>query len=308
MYLQKVRARQLKEIFVCKSSLNPSCLAPTNFSKKSQNPCAKPKTGYNSLNTIVPNSTNKLAVFNTTNHKQGGFFSMSATTVGVIRLTQSSIGKKVIMAVTGLIWIGFVFFHMYGNLKVFGGPAYFNEYAEGLREIGHPIFARTHLLWIARLGLIGAIVAHVWAAYSLAQQSRTARPVGYAHQQHLETDFASLTMRWGGVAIFLFLIFHIAHFTLGVPGVHPDFIGDDAYYNLVVGFQSYYYIPAIIYLLAMVALGLHLYHGTWSLFQTLGLNNKTYTKVIQFIALALAIIVAVGFAIIPISVMAGIVS
>lgn len=233
---------------------------------------------------------------------------MGVTTLGVVQLTQSSIGKKVIMAVTGLIWIGFVFFHMYGNLKVFGGPAYFNEYAEGLREIGHPIFGRTHLLWIARLGLIGAIVAHVWAAYTLTQQSRTARPIGYAHQQHLETNFASLTIRWGGVAILLFLIFHIAHFTLGVPGVHPDFRWDDAYHNLVTGFQSYFYLPAAFYLLATIALGLHLYHGTWSMFQTLGFNNKTYTPVIRLVAWALAIIVPVGFAIVPISVIAGIIS
>jgi succinate dehydrogenase / fumarate reductase cytochrome b subunit len=115
-------------------------------------------------------------------------------------------------------------------------------------------------------------------------------------------------MRWGGVTILLFIIYHLLHITFGVPGVHPDFIWDDAYHNLVTGFQSYFYIPAIIYLIAMVALGFHLYHGTWSMFQTLGLNNKTYTRLIRLAALALAIIVPAGFAMVPLGVMFGVIS
>jgi succinate dehydrogenase / fumarate reductase cytochrome b subunit len=110
------------------------------------------------------------------------------------------------------------------------------------------------------------------------------------------------------VAILLFLIFHLAQFTWGIPGIHPDFIPGDAYHNLVVGFQSYYYLTTVIYFLAVIALGLHLYHGTWSMFQTLGLNNKTYSQLIRLAATGLAIVVSVGFVIVPIAVILGIVS
>ena len=163
---------------------------------------------------------------------------MGAMSVGIVRLTQSSIGKKVIMAVTGLVWIGFVVFHMYGNLKVLGGPVYFNEYAEGLREVGHPIFGRLHLLTVARLGLLVAIVLHFWSFVMLTRQSREARPTAYAKTKRLTTTSASLYMRYGGIYILLFIIYHLAHFTWGIPGIHPEFIHGDAYHNLVTGFQN----------------------------------------------------------------------
>lgn len=233
---------------------------------------------------------------------------MGALNVGVLRIYQSSIGKKVIMAVTGLVWIGYVIMHMYGNLKVFQGAEAFNHYAEGLRTLGSPIFGYAHLLWIARLVLIPTLILHVWAAWALSKRSWDGRAVKYAQHTKVHANSASLTMRWGGVTILLFVIYHLLHITFGVPGVHPDFIWDDAYHNLVIGFQSYFYIPAIIYLIAMVALGFHLYHGTWSMFQTLGLNNKTYTRLIRLAALALAIIVPAGFAMVPLGVMFGVIS
>lgn len=232
---------------------------------------------------------------------------MGALNVGVFRLYRSSIGKKVIMAVTGLVWIGYVVMHMYGNIKAFWGPEYFNEYAEGLRALGSPVFGHGHLLWIARLVLIPTILLHIWAAWELSQRNWQGRTTNYTQHTKVHANMASLTMRWGGVAILLFIIYHVLHITLGAPGVHPDFIWDDAYHNLVVGFQSYFYIPAIIYLVAMVALGFHLYHGTWSMFQTLGLNNKTYSQLIRLAALALAIVVPVGFATVPIGIMLGII-
>ncbi len=233
---------------------------------------------------------------------------MSATSLSVLALHRSTIGKKVIMAVTGVIWIGFVTFHMYGNLKVFGGPAYFNEYAEGLREFGSPIFGHSHLLWVARLALIGSIVLHVWSAYSLNNRNLATRTTKYIKHTKLRDNAATKTMIYGGTAILLFIIFHLMHFTWGIPGIHPDFVWDDAYHNLVVGFQSYGYVPAILYIIAMVFLALHLYHGTWSMFQTLGLNNKTYTQAIRALAWAISIIVPVGFIIVPLAVMFGIVS
>ncbi|RMG98348.1 MAG: succinate dehydrogenase [Chloroflexi bacterium] len=231
--------------------------------------------------------------------------------IGAMTLYRSTIGRKVIMAVTGLIGIGFVIFHMYGNLKVFGfmgGPSYFNEYAEALRSFGEPIFGHTHLLWVARLILLGAVVLHVWAAWSLYQDSRQARTTRYVMHTKVQANLASLYMRLGGVILLIFIIFHLMHFTWGIPGIHPNFIPGDVYHNLVVGFQSYFYLPAIFYLVAMVALGFHLYHGTWSLFQTLGFNNKTYTRLLRALSWVVAVVVTIGFAIVPIAVMLGIVS
>ena len=237
---------------------------------------------------------------------------MGVMNVGVLSLHRTSIGKKVIMAVTGLIGVGFVVFHMYGNLKVFGflggGPEYFNEYSEGLRALGEPIFGHTHLLWIARLVLLAAVVLHVWAAWSLYRESAQARPIHYSKHTKIRADPAALYIRIGGVIILIFLIFHLMHFTWGVPGIHPDFSQTDVYHNLVAGFRSYGYLPAIFYLVAMGALGFHLYHGVWSMFQTLGLNNKTYTGLLRLLAWLVAIVVTAGFSIVPLAVIVGIVA
>ena len=124
----------------------------------------------------------------------------------VLALPRTTIGKKAIMALTGLVYIGFVVGHMYGNLKIFLGQAYFNEYAEGLRAFGAPLLGHLHFLYIARAILLVSIVAHIWAAVSLTRQARAARPTAYKVTRRQEADYASLTMRWGGVAIFFFLI------------------------------------------------------------------------------------------------------
>jgi succinate dehydrogenase / fumarate reductase cytochrome b subunit len=233
---------------------------------------------------------------------------MGVMNAGVLSLYRSSIGKKVIMAVTGLVGIGFVFFHMYGNLKAFEGPEYFNAYAEGLRELGAPIFGYSHLLWIARIVLLVAVVLHVWAAWSLYQESQRARSTKYVKHSTLQANPAALYIRFGGVVILIFLILHLMHFTWGIPGVHPDFRPGDAYHNLVVGFQSYAYLPAIFYIVATIALGFHLYHGAWSMFQTLGLNNHLYTKPLRTLSLVLALVISVGFAAVPLAVMLGIIA
>ncbi len=232
---------------------------------------------------------------------------MGVMNAGVLTLYRSSIGKKVIMALTGLIGIGFVFFHMYGNLKAFVGPEYFNAYAEGLRELGAPIFGHTHLLWVARIVLLGAVGLHVWAAWSLYLESERARSTKYVKHATLQANPAALYIRFGGVVIFLFLLLHLMHFTWGVAGVHPNFIPSDAYHNLVVGFQSYAYLPAIFYVVATIALGFHLHHGAWSMFQTLGLNNQTYTQPLRALSLVLALVISVGFAAVPLAVMVGII-
>jgi succinate dehydrogenase / fumarate reductase cytochrome b subunit len=222
----------------------------------------------------------------------------------VMALHRSTIGKKIIMAVTGVIGLGFVLVHMYGNLKAFSGRAYFNEYAEGLRTVGAPIFAHLHLLAVARIVLLAAVFAHIWAAYSLTQQARAARPAGYTVQKYVQASRASLSMRWGGVAIFIFLIYHLAHFTWGIPGIHNDFLRGDAYHNLVYGLSS----PlVVIYVVGIVALGFHLYHGVWSAFQTLGLSSDNTEMPIRIFSWAFAMLITLGYLTVPAGIWLGII-
>lgn len=226
--------------------------------------------------------------------------------VSVLSLPRTTIGKKVIMAMTGLIWIGFLVFHMYGNLKIFAGPEYFNHYAEGLRELGSPILGHTHALWILRVVVVAAFGLHVWAGITLSLRNYTSRSAKYIKKKSLHSDPAAITMIWGGLVIFLFVIFHLMDLTLGTPGVSSNFIQGDAYHNVINSFQSG---PKVtIYLVAVTALAFHFYHGFWSLFQTLGLNNEDWTNLYRTLAWALALIIPIGFAITPLAVLFGIVS
>ncbi|MEM7124878.1 MAG: succinate dehydrogenase cytochrome b subunit [Chloroflexota bacterium] len=230
---------------------------------------------------------------------------MSAA-VGITNLYRTSIGKKVIMAVTGLLWVGFVVFHMYGNLKIFSGAPYFNAYAEGLRELGTPLFGHLHLLTVARAGLVVTLLAHIWAAVTLSLQARNARPKNYSVKRVVQASWASQYIRWGGVAIFFFIIYHLAHFTWGVPFLHSQFDRHDPYANVVFGFSAPYNVA--IYLVAVTALGFHLYHGVWSMLQTLGLNSQEYSPAIRLVAVALGFLIPVGFASVPIAILAGFVT
>ncbi|MDM8528757.1 succinate dehydrogenase cytochrome b subunit [Anaerolineales bacterium HSG24] len=226
--------------------------------------------------------------------------------VGILHFPNTTIGKKIIMALSGAIWLGFLAGHMVGNLKIFMGAEHFNEYAHGLRTLGEPILVYGQALWIARLVVVPALVLHVWAAITLSLLNMQARDSKYVQHRKLNANAAQLSMIFGGIALFLFIIFHLMHFTLGVL-VHPSFNPNDPYHNVIAGFQSYFYIPAVIYLIALAALSLHLYHGTWSMFQTLGLNNKTYTKSLRILAWLVAISITAGFALVPLSVMFGVV-
>jgi succinate dehydrogenase / fumarate reductase cytochrome b subunit len=208
-----------------------------------------------------------------------------------LTLYRSSIGKKTIMALTGLIGIGFVVMHMVGNLKVFLGAQAFNDYAHFLREFGEPVLPYSTVLWIIRLVLLGAVALHILAAYQLTRQDWAGRPVRYARQKPVQATFASRTMRWGGVILALFIVYHIAHMTLGI--VHPNFEEGNAYQNYVIAFQVWW--VTLFYVLAMLALGLHIYHGFWSLFQTLGLNNRTYNQLLRGMALLIALVLVGGF-------------
>jgi succinate dehydrogenase / fumarate reductase, cytochrome b subunit len=221
-----------------------------------------------------------------------------------VTLYRSTIGKKVIMALSGFILVGFVIVHLAGNLKAYTGAEHFNEYGHFLREVGAPVLPQESLLWVVRLVLLAAVGLHIWAATSLTIQDRASRPQRYAYHRKQQATYASLTMRWGGVIILLFIVYHILHFTVGT--VHPDFIPGDAYHNFVVGFRVWY--VSLFYILAMIALGFHLYHGVWSMFQTMGWNNRVWNGVLRGVAIAVALVIALGNISLPIAVMAGIIS
>ncbi len=218
-------------------------------------------------------------------------------------LAGTTVGKKILMAVSGLILWGFVIGHMVGNLKVYQGPAAFNHYAEGLRTFGAPFFGRGQLLWLARLTLLFAVGVHIVAAFQLVRKSRAARNVGYKRFDSETFSVASRTMTWGGLAILAFVIYHLLHLTFGA--VHPDFRTGDAYHNFVSGFQS---LPvSTAYLLAMIPLGFHLYHGLWSALQTLGASNPVYNRWRRPLAGLLATVVIAANVSFPVAVLAGVV-
>jgi succinate dehydrogenase cytochrome b subunit len=202
------------------------------------------------------------------------------------------------MAVTGAILFGFVLGHLIGNLQVFLGPEAMNGYAVFLREFLHGTG-----LWIARAVLLAAVVLHIWAATSLALESRAARPVGYREQKWRESTYASRTMRWSGVIVLVFVVYHLMHFTFG--NVHPSFIEGDVYHNFVAGFRS---VPvSLFYIFAMILLGLHLRHGLWSMFQTLGVSHPRYMRWAHTGAWIFASLIVLGNILFPLAVLAGIV-
>jgi succinate dehydrogenase / fumarate reductase cytochrome b subunit len=220
----------------------------------------------------------------------------NAKRVEVVGFLASSIGKKVVMAVTGLVLFGFVVGHMIGNLQVYLGPEALNAYAETLRKFGP-------LLWAARLGLLLAVGAHIWAAWSLTRMNQEARPRGYRQRANRASSYASRTMRWSGVTLLLFIVYHLLHFTFGARSVHPQFVPGDVYHNFVTGFQNP--LVSAFYILAMLALGLHLYHGAWSMLQTLGLSHPRYDGLRQGLAAALTVAVVAGNLSFPLAVLTG---
>lgn len=213
---------------------------------------------------------------------------------GLAQFWQSTIGKKIVMAVTGIVGILFVIGHMSGNFLMFKGQGAMHDYALLLRT-------SMPLLWAVRIGLIVAVALHALAAYQLTMISRAARPDAYAVRKPQVTTLAAKTIRWGGVLLLVFLVYHILHMTLGT--VHPQFTHLDPYNNLSIGLRN----PAVaaFYVVAMLALGLHLYHGTWAVFRTLGVARPSQTPLKRRLALVLAILVAAGFAAIPIATLAG---
>ena len=222
----------------------------------------------------------------------------------ILDFYRSSLGKKWVMALTGIILFGFVLAHMLGNLKVYQGPAAFNHYAEGLRTVGKPFLGHGQALWIARLALLGAVLLHIQAAWVTTRKSRAARPRRYQVRTPVQTTYAERTMRWGGVIILLFVLYHLAHFTWGFDWAHPDFRAGDPYHNFVVGFRAW---PvALFYVVAQVFLAFHLYHGLWSMFQSMGVTPAGNDWRRPF-ATVFALVILAGNLSFPLAVLAGIV-
>jgi succinate dehydrogenase / fumarate reductase cytochrome b subunit len=218
-------------------------------------------------------------------------------------LYRSAVGKKAVMAVTGILLFGFVLIHMLGNLKLYAGPKFLNSYGVFLRHVGEPAVPAYALLWAARVVLLAAVVLHIWAAWQLTRMSRAARPRGYAARPKIHTPYASRTMRWGGVIILLFVIYHLLDLTAGA--VNPNYIEGDVYHNVVASFSVWY--VSLFYILAQVALGFHLYHGLWSLFQSLGWNHPRFNSWRGGFAHAFAWIITLGNISFPLAVLTGLV-
>ena len=208
---------------------------------------------------------------------------------------RSSIGKKILMAVTGILLVGFLLSHMVSNILIFKEPASLDRYGEWLRSFGP-------LLWVARFGLLGLAVLHIVSALELTRMNRRARPVAYDRLTPDASSWGARSMRVGGFILLFFIVFHLLHFTTGT--VHPDFRAGEVGRNMITGFQLQ---PAVVafYVVAMVALGLHLSHGVWSFFQTLGLHHPRWNTARRVLAWVLTIVIAGGLGIIPLGVAAG---
>ncbi len=216
----------------------------------------------------------------------------------------SSLGKKTVMAVSGLIMLAYLVVHMLGNLKIFFGSDEFNGYAHWLRTLGEPFLHHEWALWIVRVVLVAAVVAHATAAYQLSRRDIKARPAKYVHRKR-RASYATRTMRWGGVILGLFIVWHILDLTTGT--VHPGgFQAGHPYQNVIDTFSTWY--GNVVYIVAVLALGLHIRHGFWSAAQTLGAGSRTRDRALKTTANVLALVLTVGFVSVPVAVMTGVVS
>jgi succinate dehydrogenase / fumarate reductase cytochrome b subunit len=208
------------------------------------------------------------------------------------------VGKKAVMGVTGLIGVAFVILHSLGNLLVFRGPAALNSYSHFLKSSGE-------LLWAVRIVLIIAVILHVIAAVQLTRQSRAARPSGYTKLEPQAATIASRTMRWGGALLLVFIVLHILHFTTGTLRPGGVFTEGDVYANVVTSFRIWW--VALFYVLSMIALGLHLFHGAWSSVRSIGVSPRSRQPLHRRVSLVIAVLVWAAFTSIPVAVFSGLV-
>ena len=225
----------------------------------------------------------------------------------VLTLYSTTIGKKIVMAVTGILLVGFVLGHMIGNLKLYmprhDGDWPLDHYGHALRTFGEPFIGEYQFLWIVRAILLLAVGLHIWSAVSLKAAAKKARPQGYAKVTHQASNAASRTMFWGGVLLAVFIVFHILHLTTGDIAPGYTFVYGEVHANVTQGFQVAWI--SAFYVVAMVALGMHLYHGVWSMLQTLGANHPRYNHWRKRLAIALALIITIANISFPVAVMTG---
>lgn len=233
---------------------------------------------------------------------------MVTVTDGVQRRTPkaaktSSVFKKVVMAVSGIILVLYLIAHMIGNLKAFSGAEEFDHYSEWLRTLGNPALPGATALWLIRIVLLVAVLAHIWAAVSLWRQARRARPERYVTKKSAAQSYASRTMRWGGVIIAAFVIFHILDLTLGAV----NSAGSDGgpYARMLASFQNP--VVTIFYAIAVILVGMHLRHGIWSATQTLGQSNRRREVTVNYAATAIATVLTVGFLLTPFAILFGLI-
>lgn len=208
------------------------------------------------------------------------------------------------MAVSGMVLFGFVLAHVAGNLKIFLGQAEFNAYARWLRQVGEPAVPHGGLLWLTRLILLASVAVHITAALQLARMNRHARGSRYVLRKTVQAGYSERTMIWTGLLVALYVVYHIMHLTLGI--VHPHFLPEDPYRNVISGFRV---APvSAVYIAANLLLGLHLYHGLWSMFQSLGWNHPRYNSWRRIFAVVFAVVVTTGFVAVPLAVLVGVIS
>jgi succinate dehydrogenase / fumarate reductase, cytochrome b subunit len=213
-----------------------------------------------------------------------------------ITFWQSTNGKKVVMAVTGVMMFGFVVGHMLGNLQMYEAPEHINAYGHFLHNLGE-------LLWLERGVMLLAIALHITASIQLALRSKAARPIGYSRKEAINSSYASRTMYWSGPIVLAFIIFHLLQFTAGYLHPQATFIQGDVYQNVVSGFQVWW--VSAWYIFAICLLGLHLSHGLWSMFQSVGLAHPRISIYLRNAARAVALVIVLGYISIPISVLLG---
>jgi succinate dehydrogenase / fumarate reductase cytochrome b subunit len=219
-------------------------------------------------------------------------------------LYSTSVGKKYAMAISGMVLMGYVLAHMIGNLKLYFGASSLNRYSEWLRQVGEPLFPPEALLWAVRVILLVAVAVHIHAAYQLTMINRRARTDAYrSKRDYVVADFASRTMRWSGIIVLLFLFWHLADLTWG--WFNPDFVRGAVYHNVDASLSR---LPvAILYVVANITLGIHLFHGFWSMFQSMGWNSPRFNEWRRAAAVGIATLIVVGNVSFPVAVQAGIV-
>lgn len=220
-----------------------------------------------------------------------------AQTLGAraIRFYEATIGKKAVMAATGVVLFGYIVGHLLGNLQVFLGREVINAYGAFLHN-------SPGLLWGTRVVLLVSVALHIAAATQLTLLKKKARPIAYRVKGSAGSDYAARTMIWSGIIILAFVVYHLLHLTFG--SVHPSFVEGEVYDNLIAGFRV---VPtAIAYVVAVSLLGMHLYHGLWSMFQSIGVNHPRVTPKLRRIAAGTAIVIALGYISIPVAILTGV--